>query len=175
MDTMTRANRHPVRPVAQVRSPRHLVTGACLMLVLGGLFACGGGAGGASVVAVDGSSTVFPIAEAVAEEYQRVDPAARVTVGVSGTGGGFKKFCAGETDISNASRPIRPVEIEACAAAGIEFIELPIAYDGIAVVVHASNEWVHTLTPDILKRIWEPEAQGTITRWSEVQRASAKS
>ena len=139
------------------------------MLVLGGLFACGGGAGGASVVAVDGSSTVFPIAEAVAEEYQRVDPAARVTVGVSGTGGGFKKFCAGETDISNASRPIRPVEIEACAAAGIEFIELPIAYDGIAVVVHASNEWVHTLTPDILKRIWEPEAQGTITRWSEVQ------
>ena len=135
--------------------------------------ACGGaGTGGdgvGAVVAVDGSSTVFPIAEAVAEEYQRGNPAARVTVGVSGTGGGFKKFCAGETDISNASRPIKDVEIDACAAAGVEYIELPIAYDGIAVVTHPDNDWVESLTPADLKRMWEPAAQGEITRWSQVK------
>ena len=137
---------------------------------LAGVSACRGWSDGASrVVAVDGSSTVFPIAEAVAEEYRRKDPTARVTVGVSGTGGGFEKFCAGETDISSASRPIRSVEIEACAAAGIEFVELPIAYDGIAVVVHADNDWVETLTPDDLKRMWEPPAQGIVTRWNQVQ------
>ena len=130
----------------------------------------GGASGTAPVIAVDGSSTVFPIAEAVAEEYQRVDPTARVTVGVSGTGGGFKKFCAGETDISDASSPIKAVEIEACAA-GIDFIELPIAYDGIAVVVHPDNDWVETLTPGDLKRMWEPTAQGAITRWSQVKTA----
>ena len=132
--------------------------------------ACRGWGGGATgVVTVDGSSTVFPIAEAVAEEYRRVDPAARVTVGVSGTGGGFEKFCAGETDIASASRPIRAVEIEACAAAGVGFVELPIAYDGIAVVVHAGNDWVETLTPDDLKRMWEPAAQGIVTRWNQVR------
>ena len=137
---------------------------------LAGTTACRGWSDGAArVVAVDGSSTVFPIAEAVAEEYRQVDPTARVTVGVSGTGGGFEKFCAGETDISSASRPIRPVEIEACAAAGIDFVELPIAYDGIAVVVHADNDWVETLTPDDLKRMWEPAAQGTVTRWNQVR------
>ncbi len=134
--------------------------------------ACGGaaddGATRAPVITVDGSSTVFPIAEAVAEEYQRVDPSARVTVGVSGTGGGFKKFCAGETDISDASRSIREVEIEACGAVGIEFIELPVAYDGIAVVVHPNNDWVETLTPDQLRAMWEPAAQGVIMRWSDI-------
>ncbi|MDP6580522.1 MAG: substrate-binding domain-containing protein, partial [Vicinamibacterales bacterium] len=142
-----------------------------MTFVLGSVVACGGGGPGgtAPVVAVDGSSTVFPIAEAVAEEYQLVDPAARVTVGVSGTGGGFKKFCAGETDISNASRPIRAVEMEACAAAGIEFIEVPIAYDGIAIVVHPDNDWVDTLTPDDLRRMWAPAAQGAITRWNQVK------
>ena len=132
---------------------------------------CGGGAGSAasSVIAIDGSSTVFPITEAVAEEFQRATPEARVTVGISGTGGGFSKFCAGETDISDASRPIRQVEIEACAAAGIEFVELPIAYDGIAIVVNPNNDWVDTLTVDELKRMWEPDAQGTITRWEQVK------
>ena len=141
-----------------------------LLAGLAGAGACRGWGGGAArVVSVDGSSTVFPIAEAVAEEYRRVDPAARVTVGVSGTGGGFEKFCAGETDISSASRPIRAAEIEACAAAGIAFVELPIAYDGIAVVVHADNDWVETLTPDDLRRMWEPAAQGTVTRWNQVR------
>ncbi len=140
------------------------------LIALAGTAACRGWIDGAAqVVTVDGSSTVFPIAEAVAEEYRGVDPEARVTVGVSGTGGGFEKFCAGETDISSASRPIRPAEIEACAAAGIEFVELPIAYDGIAVVVHAENDWVETLTPDDLKRMWEPSAQGTVTRWNQIR------
>ncbi len=146
------------------------IAGAGVLAAFAGMAACGGWSDRAArVVAVDGSSTVFPIAEAVAEEYQRLDPSARVTVGVSGTGGGFEKFCAGETDISGASRPIRSVEIAACAAAGIAFVELPIAYDGIAVVVHAENDWVETLTPDDLKRMWEPAAQGTVTRWSQIR------
>ena len=150
--------------------PALSVAGFGVLTALAGTAACRGWLGGAAqVVTVDGSSTVYPIAEAVAEEYRRVDPAARVTVGVSGTGGGFEKFCAGEIDISSASRPIRPLEMEACAAAGIEFIELPIAYDGIAVVVHAENDWVDTLTPDDLRRMWEPAAQGTVTRWSQVR------
>jgi phosphate transport system substrate-binding protein len=146
--------------------------GALFVLVLfAGLWACGGsgGEGAMSVITVDGSSTVFPIAEAVAEEYQLANPGTRVTVGVSGTGGGFKKFCAGEIDISDASRPIKDVEVAACAEAGIEFIELPIAYDGISVVTHPSNDWVGTLTPADLKRIWEPAAQGEITRWNQVK------
>ncbi len=146
------------------------LAGCGLLAALAGAAACRGWFDGAAqVVAVDGSSTVFPIAEAVAEEYRRVDPAARVTVGVSGTGGGFEKFCAGETAVSSASRPIRPLEIEACAAAGIEFVELPIAYDGIAVVVHSANDWVETLTTEDLKRMWEPAAQGTVTRWNQVR------
>lgn len=145
-----------------------------LSVALFGVVACGGGAGeggatSAAVITVDGSSTVFPIAEAVAEEFQLVDPAARVTVGVSGTGGGFKKFCAGETDISNGSRPIKAVEIDACAAAGVEFIELPVAYDGIAVVVNPENDWVSTLTPDDLDRMWNPAAQGTVVSWDQVR------
>ena len=146
------------------------LAGYGLLAALAGAAACRGWIDGAArVVTVDGSSTVYPIAEAVAEEHRRVDPAARVTVGVSGTGGGFEKFCAGETDMASASRSIRPLEMEACAAAGIEFIELPIAYDGIAVVVHAENDWVDTLTPDDLRRMWEPAAQGTVTRWNQVR------
>ena len=149
---------------------RALSAGLWALVTLAGIGACRGWIDGAAgVVTVDGSSTVFPIAEAVAEEYRRVDPAVRVTVGVSGTGGGFERFCAGETNIASASRPIRPVEVEACAAAGIEFVELPIAYDGIAVVVHPENDWVETLTPDDLKRMWEPAAQGIVTRWSQVR------
>ena len=150
--------------------PALSLAGCGILAALAGTAACRGWIDGAGrVVTVDGSSTVFPIAEAVAEEYRRVDPEARVTVGVSGTGGGFEKFCAGETDISSASRPIRPLEMEACAAAGIEFVELPIAHDGIAVVVHADNDWVGTLTPDDLRRMWEPAAQGTVTRWNQVR------
>src|SRR5919112_504117 len=97
-------------------------------------------------IRVDGSSTVFPISEAVAEEFQKKNPDVRVTVGISGTGGGFQKFCRGETDISDASRPIRAAEMETCQKAGIEFIEIPVAYDGLAIVVNPKNSWATSLT-----------------------------
>jgi phosphate transport system substrate-binding protein len=92
-----------------------------------------------------------------------------VTVGISGTGGGFQKFCRGEIDISDASRPIRPTEIEACGKAGVAFIELPVAYDGLAVVVHPSNDWVQHMTVAELRKMWEPAAERTVTRWSQIR------
>jgi phosphate transport system substrate-binding protein len=122
-----------------------------------------------SVVRVDGSSTVFPITEAVAEEYQKENSGVRITVGISGTGGGFQRFCRGETDISDASRPIKPVEIEACGKQGVEFIELPVAYDGLVVVVNPQNTWVDHLTAGELKTMWAPEAQGKVTRWNQIR------
>ena len=123
----------------------------------------------AQVIKIDGSSTVFPITEAVAEEFQIAKRGkVRVTVGVSGTGGGFKKFCRGETDISGASRPILTAEMEACRAAGIKYYELPVAYDALTVVVHPENTWLKQVTVDELKKIWEPAAQGKIMRWNQV-------
>lgn len=122
----------------------------------------------AAVIAIDGSSTVFPITEAVAEEFQKQHPA-RVTIGVSGTGGGFKKLCSGEVALAGASRPIKPSEHEACAAAKIEYIELPVAYDGIAVVVSRENTWAKSLTVGELKKLWEPSAQGKVTKWSQLR------
>ncbi len=130
---------------------------------------CGGSSSSQAMVTLDGSSTVFPISEAVAEEFQKATPGTRVTVGISGTGGGFQKFCRGETDISNASRPISRSEIEACARTGVEFIELPIAYDGIAIVVNPKATWIDHITVDELKTLWAPEAQETVTRWSHVR------
>ncbi len=123
----------------------------------------------AGLIKVDGSSTVYPITEAMAEEFQKAHPTVRVTVGISGTGGGFKKFCAGETDISDASRPIKQKEIETCKANGIEFIELPIAFDALSVVINPENDWVDYLTVEELRLIWAPESQGKITRWSQVR------
>jgi phosphate transport system substrate-binding protein len=128
-----------------------------------------GGAAAPSVIQIDGSSTVFPISEAVAEEFQKANTAIRVTVGISGTGGGFQKFCRGETDISDASRPISASEIEACSKAGIEYIELPIAYDGLALVAHPKNTWASMITVDELKKLWAPEAQGKVMRWNQVR------
>jgi phosphate transport system substrate-binding protein len=119
-------------------------------------------------VEVDGSSTVFPITEAVAEEFQSEQDGVRVTVGVSGTGGGFERFCSGETDISNASRPISQDEIAECTAAGIDFIEIPVAYDGLSVVVNPANEWVTCITVEELNKIWSPDSEGIVTRWSQV-------
>ncbi|EKD41224.1 MAG: hypothetical protein ACD_73C00798G0002 [uncultured bacterium] len=122
------------------------------------------------IVKVDGSSTVFPVTEAVAEEFQKSKAGAmRVTVGISGTGGGFKKFCRGETDVSDASRPIKSEERIACKEAGIQFIELPIAYDALTVVVSNKNTWANTLTVADLKKIWEPAANGVITNWNQVR------
>jgi phosphate transport system substrate-binding protein len=121
------------------------------------------------VIAVDGSSTVFPITEAMAEEFQKANKGSKVTVGIGGTGGGFKKFCRGETDISNASRPIREVEREDCKKNNIEFIELPVALDALSVMVNPRNDWVSEMTVAELKKIWEPEAQGKVTNWKQVR------
>lgn len=124
----------------------------------------------AQIIKIDGSSTVFPITEAVAEEFQKVEKGkAKVTVGISGTGGGFKKFCAGETDISDASRPIKPTEVELCKKNGIEYIELPVAYDGLAVLINPKNNWVDYMTVKELKKIWEPSAQGKIKKWNQIR------
>ena len=113
---------------------------------------------------------MFPIAEAVAEEFQICKRGkVRVTVGIAGTGGGFKRFCRGETDISNASRPILKEEMEACRAAGIKYMELPVAFDALTVVVNPQNTWVKTLTVADLKKMWEPGAQGRITKWNQVR------
>ena len=119
-------------------------------------------------IQIDGSSTVFPIAEAMAEEFQLANPDARVTVGVSGSGGGFEKFCGGETDISNASRPIKEEEAAACEAAGIEFAEVPIAYDGITLVTNPDNDWAECVTIEQLNTMWSAEAEGTVTNWNQV-------
>jgi len=127
------------------------------------------GSAGGGIVRIDGSSTVFPISEAVAEEFQKASPGARVTVRISGTGGGFQKFCRAESDISNASRPIKPTEIDACGKAGIAFSEVPVAYDGLVIVVNPKNTWVDHLTVAELKKIWQPDAQGKIMRWSQVR------
>jgi phosphate transport system substrate-binding protein len=121
------------------------------------------------VIRVDGSSTVYPVTEAVAEEFQRANPGSRVTVGISGTGGGFQRFCRDELDIADASRPIRPSETETCDKAGVQYVELPIAYDGLAVVVHPSNTWATSMTVAELRTLWEPAAQGKVTRWSQLR------
>jgi len=126
----------------------------------------------AQVVKVDGSSTVFPITEAVAEDYQKSTKGkAKVTVGISGTGGGFKKFCRGETDVSNASRPILKKEMDDCKAAGIEYFELPVAFDALTVVVNPKNAFIKQLTVAEMKKMWEPGAQGKVTRWNQVNPA----
>jgi phosphate transport system substrate-binding protein len=124
------------------------------------------------IIKIDGSSTVYPITEAVAEEFQKhTKGSVKVTVGISGTGGGFKKFSRGETDISDASRPITKKEIDACKEAGIEYIELPVAYDGLAVMVNPKNNWVTSMTVANLKKIWEPEAEGKVSKWNQVNSA----
>ena len=121
------------------------------------------------IVKIDGSSTVFPITEAVAEEFQKSKKnAIKVTVGISGTGGGFKKFCRGETDVSGASRPILKKEMDDCKAAGIHYYELPVAFDALTVVVNPKNTFIKQLTVAEMKKIWEPGAQGKVTRWNQV-------
>ena len=122
-----------------------------------------------NLILIDGSSTVFPITEAVAEEFQNDTPQVNVAVGVSGTGGGFKKFCTGETYISNASRPIKQSEIDACAANGIRYIELPVAFDALTVAVNPENTWADVMTVDDLNKIWEAAAEGKIDSWDDVR------
>ncbi|HKC95613.1 MAG TPA: PstS family phosphate ABC transporter substrate-binding protein [Nitrospira sp.] len=123
-----------------------------------------------TLVKVDGSSTVFPITEAVAEEFQKeTRGSVRVTVGISGTGGGFKKFCRGETDVQDASRPISPSEMEACRASGIQYYELPIAFDALTVTVSPKATWIDTITIAELKQMWEPSSQGRIVKWNQIR------
>ena len=142
---------------------------ALASLALAGISASGLVQADVPLVKVDGSSTVYPITEAVAEDFQvSKKNKVRVTVGISGTGGGFKKFCRGETDVSNASRPITKKEIKDCKAAGIEFLEMPVAYDALTVVINPKNTWAKKLTVAQLKAIWEPAAQGKITNWKQV-------
>ncbi len=166
------------------------LTSLSLIFIVGGLAACAGGqetatepsieepaateeaSGGADLtgeVLVDGSSTVFPISEAMAEEFGKAYPGIAATVGVSGTGGGFKKFCADETDVTGASRPIKQEEIDLCAENGIEYIELPVAFDGLSVTVSPQNDFLQCLTVEELENMWEPAAQGTITNWNQVR------
>jgi phosphate transport system substrate-binding protein len=123
-----------------------------------------------ALVKVDGSSTVFPITEAVAEEFQKeMRGAVRVTVGISGTGGGFKKFCRGETDVQDASRPISAIEMEACRASGIQYFELPVAFDALTIAVSPQATWIDFLTIAELKQMWDPSAQGRILRWNQIR------
>jgi phosphate transport system substrate-binding protein len=123
-----------------------------------------------NIVKIDGSSTVFPISEAVAEEFQ-IKTKTKVTVGVSGTGGGFKKFCRGETDISNASRPILQKEIDDCKANGIKFIEIPVAFDALTVIINPNNAFAKTMTVAELNKMWSPDAQEKIKTWNQVNPA----
>ena len=153
---------------------RHSIHTLVLVSFASTALACGGGGqqdgDGTALsgsIEVDGSSTVYPISEAVAEEFQRENPGTRVAVGVSGTGGGFKRFCAGETDVSNASRPITESEIEDCERNGVQFTEVRVAWDGLSVITNPSNDFVACLTTDELKRIWEPGS--TIENWSQVR------
>ncbi|MFM8826192.1 MAG: PstS family phosphate ABC transporter substrate-binding protein [Actinomycetota bacterium] len=136
------------------------------------LAACGGSGGGTSDVSgqilIDGSSTVAPLLTLVAEDFQAENSGVKVTVGTSGTGGGFEKFCAGETDISNASRPIKDSEVEACRKNGVEFIEVVIANDALSVVVNNGNTWATCLTVDQLRKMWEPAAERKVTNWNQV-------
>lgn len=124
---------------------------------------------GSRAVSVHGSSTAYPLSEAASEEFQRQNPSTRVTVGFAGTGAGFQKFCAGEVDATGASRPIGSAEVELCRKGGVEFVELPTAYDGLAVVAHPTNTWADAITVDELRRMWEPAAQGKVLHWSEVR------
>lgn len=138
-------------------------------LVLSVLFGVTNIAYAVSIIKIDGSSTVFPITEAIAEDFQIAEKgAAKVTVGISGTGGGFKKFCRGEVDITNASRPILKEEMDACEATRVQYVEMPIAYDALTIVVNPKNDWVKTITVAELKKIWEPDAHRKITSWNQI-------
>lgn len=150
---------------------RPLVFAVATAIVLTGV-GCGGppAGGDAALIKIDGSSTVFPITEAVAEEFQKEKKGlVKATVGISGTGGGFKKFVRGEIDIADASRPILAEEMNQAKANGIEYIELPIAFDALTVVISPQNTWVTSMTVAELKKVWEPEAQGKITHWNQIR------
>lgn len=142
------------------------------VLMVAGVALLGARAAAAQVVSIDGSSTVYPITEAVAEEFQKAkNNAIKVTVGISGTGGGFKKFCRDEIDIADASRPITAKEMEDCNAAGVRYVEMPVAFDALTVVVNPKNDFLKQIAIADLKVMWEPESQGKVVRWNQVNPA----
>lgn len=147
-------------------TPRYLTLACLILCSLGSCFKQYKGK-----INIDGSSSVYPLTEAVAEEFREKDADIRVTVGISGTGGGFKKFLRGETDISNASRPISASELEISRTNGIAFIEIPVSYDGMAIVVSPKNKFVDYVTVAELKKMWSPESQGKIRSWKQVRDA----
>jgi phosphate transport system substrate-binding protein len=150
--------------------PKSLVLG--MSAVIGAMITTISVAASDRIVKIDGSSTVFPITEAVAEDFQNaMKGAVKVTVGISGTGGGFKKFCRGEIDIVDASRPILEKEMADCKAAGVQYVEMPVAFDALTVVVNPKNNWSNVITVAELKKMWEPAAQAKITRWNQVNPA----
>lgn len=145
-----------------------------IILIAGFIFSCNSNNSSKQTVLsgnikIDGSSTVFPITEAVAEEYRLKAPNVQITIGVSGTGGGFKKFGRGETDISNASRPIKESEIKLCEEKNITYHDIMVAYDGMAILVNPKNDWINHITVAELKKIWEPDAQNKIKRWNQIR------
>lgn len=149
---------------------KRIILGSAMAFMV---FACGNNKKetGSNAISIDGSSTVYPATEAVAEEFRSEDPDVNVTIGVSGTGGGFKKFGRGEVDIANASRPIKQEEMDLAKENNITYVGLEVGNDGLAVVVHPENDWVTCLTVEELKMIWEPAAQGTIKRWNQINPA----
>ena len=159
-----------------VAGPKLFVTTGLIVALSLVLAGCGGGASGqeggepvSGEIRIEGSSTVYPITQAAAELFREENPDARIEVGGAGTSDGFEAFCQGDTQISDASRPIEAEEIEACKEAGVEYIEIPIAYDGISVVVNKKgNDWATEITSEELKMIWEPSAEGQVTEWSQV-------
>ena len=161
-DTAARPGRRPLRLL--------LLGGLLAIAAVAAFAACGGGGSGdglSGTIEGDGSSTVFPISEAVAEEFRKAEPGVDVVVGVSGTGGGFSKFCNGETDFNDASRPIKEDERQTCGDNGIEPVPFQVAFDGLSVMVNPDNDFVDCLTVDELKRIWEPGS--TVDSWNDVR------
>ena len=146
-----------------------MVVALPLILVL--LTACGGESK-ATPIGIAGSSTVFPISEAIAEEFSKANPGVRVNVASTGTGAGFRAICAGETQVSNASRPVKQSEIDTCAENDIDLIEIPVAFDALSVVVNLENDWARCLSVEELVTIFGPDAQGVVDNWSQVDRPS---
>lgn len=147
----------------------HVRRMACIAALLG-MAACGRDKPGlAGQIKADGSSTVFPLTTAVTDDFLKVNPDVRISVAISGTGGGFEHFCRGETDIQNASRPIDARERSACDSGGVTFLEVPVAYDALTIIVHPRNSWATSMTLDELRKLWEPKAEGTVMRWADVR------
>jgi len=153
-----------------LKLPNSMVLG--ISAVIGAMLTTASIAAPDKIVKIDGSSTVFPITEAVAEDFQKaMKGAVKVTVGISGTGGGFKKFCRGEIDIVDASRPILEKEMADCKAAAVQYVEMPVAFDALTVVVNPKNNWSNIITVAELKKMWEPAAQAKVTRWNQINPA----